>query len=298
MNAMPEIGLGTAALALLPEADVLAILDDALVHGIKYFDTSALYGGGRAEALLGQALDGARDDILVSTKLGRYRTYGSAAPSITGTPDIWDFTEAATRSSLQKSQDRLRRDKLDIVFLHDIETATELALKEALPTLMEWRDRGLIGKIGAGCNSVAGLQDALRAGADDAVLIAGRWTLLDRSAGEALLGQCAAKGTNAVAGGVLNSGLLSKRPVAGMSFNYRKANEQELAAAQQLHAMAERFGIDLLSAALQFPCRHEAISTLLLGVSSNAQLKSTLTSLEREIPDQFWLEIQPMGLAQ
>lgn len=298
MSEMPELGLGTAALALLPEADALSTLDNALDHGIDYFDTSTLYGGGRAETLLGQALDGANDKILVSTKLGRYRSYGSAAPPLTGMPDVWDFSEAATRLSLRKSQDRLRRDKLDIVLLHDIEPATESALKEALPVLMEWRDKGLVGKIGAGCNSVAGLQDALGAGADEVVLIAGRWTLLDRSAGHALLGQCAEKGTSAVAGGVLNSGLLSKRPIAGMSFDYRQASERELTAAQQLHAMADRFGINLLSAALQFPRRHEAISTLLLGVSSNAQLQSTMTALKTEIPDPFWKEIEPMGLKE
>ncbi|WP_337738882.1 aldo/keto reductase [Sinorhizobium medicae] len=53
---LPAIGLGTAAIALVPEMDARATLDHALDRGIRYFDTAPLYGGGQAEIRLGQML--------------------------------------------------------------------------------------------------------------------------------------------------------------------------------------------------------------------------------------------------
>ena len=297
MGKLPDLGLGTAALALIDASEAQRALWTALDKGIKYFDTAALYGGGQAEIRLGEVLKSqAVSDIFVSTKVGRYRELGAAAPGSAGTPDIWNFSEAATRASIRRSQDRLGRDHLDCVFLHDIEMDPEAALTEALPVLKDLQRKGEIGMIGSGCNSNAGLLAAINAGAADVVLVAGRWTLLDRSAAQDLLPLCEHKGTAVVAGGVLNSGLLAKRPAEGASFDYRAATVTERQAATKIHDLAQVSAIPLISAALAFPTRHPAVGTLLLGVSSTSQLEDNLTALKTNIPAEFWENVAQMGL--
>lgn len=297
MGKLPDLGLGTAALALIDASEAQRALWAALDKGIRYFDTAALYGGGQAEIRLGEALKSqASNNVFVSTKVGRYRKLGAAAPSVTRTPDTWDFSEATTRASIRRSQDRLGRDHLDCVFLHDIEMASEAALNEALPVLKELQNRGEIGMIGAGCNSNAGLLAAINAGAADVVLVAGRWTLLDRSAADHLLPLCERKGTAVVAGGVLNSGLLAKRPAEGASFDYRPATKAERETAIKLHDLAKASSVPLISAALAFPTRHPAVDTLLLGVSSASQLENSLAVMKADIPAEFWENVGPLGL--
>lgn len=288
MIRIPELGLGTAALALIDEAVADRTLKTALDRGISYFDTAPLYGGGMAEERLGRALAAAQSQALfVSTKVGRSRPYGAAAAHQSGNPDTWDFSEAAVRASIARSQDRLNREVLDCVFLHDIGGNIDAAFHEALPVMRELQRKNVIGLIGAGCNTVDELLSAVGAGSD-AILIAGRWTLLDRSAGDKLLPSCKAAGTRIVAGGVLNSGLLAARPGPTSTFDYRPATAAERARAQQLSDMAEAEGISLLSAALQFPLRHETVGTLLLGAASQDQLEESMTALTARIPDRFW----------
>ncbi|MEW7009945.1 aldo/keto reductase [Lentilitoribacter sp. EG35] len=297
MEKVPSLGLGTAALALTDLSEAERTLSLALDSGIKYFDTAALYGGGQAEIRLGKVLKSqAARDVFVSTKVGRYRELGVAAPGPNDTPDVWDFSEATTRASIRRSQDRLGRDYLDCVFLHDIEMAPEAALAEALPVLKDLQAKGEIGLIGAGCNTNAGLIAAIYRGAADVVLVAGRWTLLDRSAARNLLPLCARKRTAVVAGGVLNSGLLAKRPVEGASFDYRPATVVERDAATRIHDLAQASGIQLINAALSFPTRHSAVDTLLLGVSTACQLEQSLSALKTNIPQEFWENVAPLGL--
>lgn len=293
-----EIGLGTAALALANRSEADRTLCSALDNGVEYFDVSPLYGGGNAEVRLGEVLKKyGSANVAVSTKVGRYRDLGAAPPQKTGKPDTWDFSEKTVRASIERSCERIGRDFLDCVFLHDIEGAQESALCEALPVLKDLQQRGVVGKVGAGCNTVAGLIAAIKAGAADAVLVAGRWTVLDRSGEKTLLPLCAAHNTQVIAGGVLNSGLLAKRPVDGASFDYRPATPAERLAATELHDIAHEFGVSLISAALQFPTRHPTVKTLLLGVSSNDQLSLSLAALKTKIPSEFWEAVKAKGMS-
>lgn len=294
---LPRLGLGTAGFALTSEAEAQRAFETALEAGIGYFDTAPLYGGGQAEVRLGKVLAGASQSVVVSTKCGRTRGFGSAAPSVSGIPDVWDFSEHSARESVERSCERLRRGKLDIVFLHDIETAQDQALKEALPVLRELQAQGRIGVVGAGCNTVDGLLAAVVGGAADALLIAGRWSLMDRTAGTQLLSHAAAHGTAIVAGGVLNSGCLAKPRSPDAKFDYRPISESERAAALDIAKVAEAHRVSVLAAALQFPGRDSRVSTTLLGASSASQLEGALAALEEQIPDQFWNTIAPMGLA-
>ncbi len=293
---LPALGLGAASLALVDDAIAREALDFALDSGIRYFDAAPLYGGGAAEERLGRALAGSDEPVFVSTKCGRYRAFGAPPPAVSGIADTWDFSAEATRKSIQRSLDRLGRTRLDAVFLHDIEQDIDGALNRALPVLRDYQAKGVIGMVGAGCNSVAGLIAALQGGADDVLLVAGRWTLLDRTSKAELLPLARRHGTHLVAGGVLNSGMLAGKLGAGPRFDYRAAAPIELDEAQRLRSAAEAAGATLMQAALQFPTRDPGADTLLLGASSKAQLSSALAALREPIPEALWATLQPMGL--
>lgn len=293
---LPPLGLGMAALALCPEDEARAAVELALSSGITYFDTAALYGGGQAEVRLGQALKGVGDDVMVSTKLGRYREYGALPPRDTGVADIWDYSAGTTRVSFERSCERLGRERLYVVFLHDIEANPEQAFSEALPVLRELQAEGRIGLIGAGCNTVAGSLAVIDAKAADALLVAGRWTLMDRTAGNKLLDHAVSNACQVISGGVLNSGFLFNPDKPGATFDYRPATETERQAAYDLQKVAERFSVPLIAAALQFPKRDQRVRTTLLGVSGRAQMESTLRYMQLSIPDAFWESIHKMGL--
>ncbi len=295
---LPALGLGTSSLALCPESEFFATIDLAYESGIRYFDTAPLYGGGQAEVRLGQALTEAPANVVVSTKCGRYRRFGAPPPFSSGENDSWDFSEAATRHCIDLSSARLDRDYLDIVFLHDIEASIGQALCEALPVLRELRSAGRIGMIGAGCNTVEGLLAALATGFVEVVLVAGRWTLLDRTAQVELLPKAGDSGTKVVAGGILNSGCLADPGSRGARFDYRQISEFERSQLLKLAATAAKHDVSLTAAALQFPARDARVGTTLLGASSPGQLQESLAALSQSVPEAFWDEAQDMGLNQ
>ena len=236
---LPAPGLGTATLGLATESCTLATINRAPEAGLRHFDTAPPYGVGLAEERLGRAWRTASADVVVSTKCGRTKDWGTGAPEPGGIPDHRDFSEATTRASVDRSCQRLYRDRPDIVFLHDIEAAPAQAPNEALPTLRELKAKGVIGLVGAGCDTVAGMLQALDAEASDVVPVAGRRTLLGRTAGSDLLSRTAALGTRVVCGGILNSGLLVEPDAPGVRFDDRPAEEAGRGAARYLSSRAQ-----------------------------------------------------------
>ena len=125
-------------------------------------------------------------------------------------------------------------------------------------------------------------------GAVDTVLLAGRYTLLDRSAGNRLLPLCAERGVPVVAGAVFNSGLL-----AGEStFEYREADREILARRAELETICTRYDVPLAAAALQFPLQHEAVVSVVVGARSPQEIEEDVRLCELPLPDALWAELE------
>jgi len=125
----------------------------------------------------------------------------------------------------------------------------------------------------------------------DCFLVAGRYTLLDRSALPELFPLCLDRGVAVIAGGALNSGLLA----GGDTFDYVPAPPQLVDRARALDAVCRRHGVPLLAAALQFPLRHPAVETVLVGARSVQQLDDCLDALELPVPDDLWAELDQLA---
>lgn len=297
-----RLGLGGAALGVLfapvDDAQALATIDAAWDAGIRFFDTSPLYGGGVSEERFGRALAGRpRDAFRLATKTGVSRPYGQAAAPPGGArraADVWDYSPAGTRRSLERSLARLGVKKLDLVHLHDVEGRHDAAMA-AYPALAEARERGTIGGIGIGANTAESPLDLMGRARFDAVLVAGRYTLLDQSMLR-LVPVAREAGTKLIVGGVFNSGILATGAKPGATFHYDPPPEAVLARVRAIEALCAKHGTSLRAAALRFPLAHPEIDTLLLGPRSPAELADALAALDETIPPEFWRELQSAGL--
>ncbi|MFJ8448610.1 aldo/keto reductase [[Kitasatospora] papulosa] len=307
-----ELSFGAAAIGNLftevgPEQAAAAV-DAAWEEGIRSFDTAPHYGLGLSERRLGEALrDRPRAEYTVSTKAGRLLDPLTPAETAarSGLSDgfavphthrrRWDFSADGIRRSIEDSLGRLGLDRVDIVYLHDPDDHGEAAFREGYPALEKLRAEGVVGAIGAGMNQTAMLTRFLRETDVDVVLCAGRLTLLDHSALDALLPEAAARHRDVVVGGVFNSGLLAD-PRPGAPYDYTAAPAPLLARALRIRDVAEGHGVPLRAAALHYPLRHPAVAGVLVGTRSPDEVHDAAAQLRRPVPDALWDDLRAEGL--
>ncbi|WP_432083265.1 aldo/keto reductase [Streptomyces sp. WAC 04229] len=302
------LGLGAAAIAGLyedvGEDEAAATVEAAWDAGIRYFDTAPHYGLGLSERRLGAALrTRPRADFVLSTKVGRVleprddggddRANGFAVPATHRRR--WDFSADGVRRSLEDSLTRLGLDRVDLVLLHDPDEHGEQAFREAYPALEELRSQGVVRAIGAGMNQSRMLTRFLTDTDVDAVLCAGRYTLLDQEALETLLPAASAAGKSVIVGGVFNSGLLAD-PAPGATYDYAAAPADLLDRAVRMRAVSEAHGLPLRAAALRFPFGHPAVASVLVGARSAAQVVDAVAQVRGPAPGAVWDDLRAQGL--
>lgn len=315
--AFTALGFGTAPLgnmhAALSDAEAEATVRQALDLGLGYFDTAPLYGLGLAERRLGQALGEASP--LLSTKVGRLLEPCAAGESSGGiyvdTPPLrvaFDYSRDGLMRSMEASLGRLGRDRIDILFVHDVDAAThgspaaaeariaELIDRGGWRALSELRAGGVVKAIGAGVNECAPCERLLALADPDLFLLAGRYTLLDPSGLTSLLPACQKKGVGVVIGGPFNSGVLATGPVPGAKYDYAAASPTILGAAAALQAVCARHGVDLATAALRFPLYGPAVVCVLAGGRTPEEVKRNVASFDVAIPADLWAELKHEGL--
>ena len=121
----------------------------------------------------------------------------------------------------------------------------------------------------------------------DVALIAGRYTLLDRSAAGVLLPAALDRGVSVIVGGVFNSGLLAS-PVAGATYDYQSAPDEVIARARRLESGCARYGVPLRAAAARFPLTHPAVASVLIGARSAAEVTDAIRLRRTDIPAALW----------
>jgi len=298
------LGLGCAPIGnmfdVVDDDEAIAVVHAAYDAGIRFFDTAPLYGHGLSERRLGAALATLpRDEITVATKVGRLLVADDPGPpddtiflDVPPVHPVFDFSADGARRSLEASLERLGLDRVDVVHVHDPDDHGDEALTGAFPALRQWRDEGVVGRIGAGMNQSAMLTRFVREADLDCVLLAGRYTLLDQSALDDLLPLCVDTGVAVFAGGVFNSGVLAT-PDAGAHYDYAPAPAALVERARQLAGICAAHDVPLTAAALQFPARHPAVECVLTGVRSVTELQANVDDARRRIPDDLWDDLAP-----
>jgi D-threo-aldose 1-dehydrogenase len=314
----PKVGLGGAGIANLyravSEEDAEATIHAALRRGFGLIDTAPFYGHGLSETRIGRALaawSGSRP--LVSSKVGR--VLEAVAPGSEGDFGFvepmpyrprFDYSRDGVRRSLESTLERLGIDKLDIVLVHDIGARVHGAahgermrqlFDETLPALNEARTEGLVDLIGLGVKEWEVCVDVMERTALDVIMLAGRYTLLEQPALiSGMLDRCVARGVRVIAAGVFNSGLLASKPSPESTYEYAAVSPDVLAKALDLWDACEGKGVPLAAAALQFPLRHPAISCVVVGARSVAEIEQQAAWRNMSIPGELFEELKRRGL--
>ena len=181
-----RIGFGTSALGDMPdtygygvdEERARATIRSILAGPANLLDTSRIYGFGRSEERIGAAIEefgGLPEGFVLSTKLDR-------------DPSTNRFDAAQARRSLEQSLTALRRDRIDLLHLHDPEHSDSLeeALgpRGALSELFRMKEAGLVTAVGLAAGPVSLMMPLLRDWDFDALITHNRYTLANRNAEE------------------------------------------------------------------------------------------------------------------
>jgi D-threo-aldose 1-dehydrogenase len=315
------LGFGSAPLGNMfrdiPDDEAMATVDAAWNAGTRYFDTAPFYGAGLSEVRLGRALaDRPRDEYVLSTKVGRLILDEMEE----GRPDfgekdglfenglrnkiVYDYTERGTMQSIEDSLRRLTVDRLDFVWVHDLAQdfhgdawlgQFETARTGAFRALSKLRDEGVIKGWGLGVNRTEPIEVLLGMAETrpDGSLLAGRYTLLDhRHALQRLMPAAARQGVDIVIGGPYSSGVLA----GGAHFEYQRAPAEIQARVQALKTVADRHGVPLKAAALQFCLANPATMAVIPGASKVSRIAEDHAALVTSIPAEFWTELRSQNL--
>lgn len=324
---LTALGVGSAPLgglyADVPTAQALDMLNTAWDLGLRYFDTAPMYGLTRAEHLVGQVLRDKDGSHVLSTKVGRLMTTERAGRALPPAPpknpldpgwwnglpfrEVFDYSYDGVMRSYDDSQQRLGLDRLDILYVHDIGRVTHGDLHDhhwaaltkggGFRALQELKAAGNIRGFGLGVNEWEVIRDALEETDLDLCMLAGRYSLLDRDAGETFLPLAQARGVSLVLAGVYNSGILAAPKGGRTKFNYADADPAIIAQVEALRGVCDDYGVPLAAAAIRFPMRHPAATCVVIGAKTAAQLKQNVEWFDTDLPDAIWADLDT-ALAQ
>ena len=304
------LGLGAAPLGGnfvdLDDNQAAGVVSEAISAGLTYFDTAPWYGFGRSERTVGNALRGL--NFTISTKVGRILKPGSVPdPENYGMINplpfnpIYDYSYDGIMRAYEDSLQRLGIDRIDILLVHDIGTFqhgeenekhfNELKLG-GYRALNELRVNGDVKAIGLGVNETEICLDALEIGDWDVFLLAGRYTLLEQAALDKLFPACKNRNTSIICAGPFNSGVLVGREM----WNYATAPKRVVEKVGALQKIADKHGVSLPAAALQFPLANSIVSSVIPGPRSKGEVTEILQWFSEETPQEFWLDLKSQGL--
>ncbi|CDX20265.1 Pyridoxal 4-dehydrogenase [Mesorhizobium sp. ORS 3324] len=315
-----EISFGGAAIGGLyracPRDAAMATLETAWNAGLRYFDTAPFYGFGLSERRTGDFLrDKPRSSYVLSTKVGRLfrpvpedqvpdHSYVEPLPFALD----YDYSYDGIMRSVDFSYARLGLNRIDILFVHDIGVythgveKTKLHFRQlmdgGLRALEELKSSGTISAYGLGVNEVKICIDVLSRAPLDCILLASRYSLLDRSAEAELLPLCRERKTSLIVGGVFNSGILATGPVQGAHFDYLPAPKDILDRVGAMQKIAAEGGYPLAAAAFQFPLHEPVVASVLTGTAKPGNLTRNLELLDIKVPPSEFAKYDPYTVVQ
>ena len=312
------LGFGCAPLGdlyeLLEDEAALGAVRTAINAGVTLFDVSPLYGHGLAEHRLGTVLrQVSRERFVVSTKVGRWMKPAPGGPASRSGyrgglsfDAVFDYSYDGTMRSLEQSLHRLALPSIDIALIHDVDVWThgkdmiEQRFSEAMDgayrALDDLRSQKVVRAIGVGVNEGDMCVRFANAGDIDAVLLAGRYSLLEQPALADFLPVAEQKRIGVMLGGVFNSGILATGAVAGAKYNYRDAPPEVLAKVKRIEAVCAAHSVPLPVAAMQFALGHPAVASLVIGAVRGAEVTRNVASLAAKVPAALWADLKREGL--
>lgn len=264
-----EIGLGCMSLGT-DEQPAVGIIHEALERGVNLLDTADLYDEGRNEELVGKAIRGRRDRVVLATKVGNRRIPGQSGWT-------WDPSKAYILSAVQESLKRLGTDYIDLYQLHG--GTIDDPIDETIEAFEQLKQEGVIRAYGISSIRPNVIREyTVRSGI---VSVMNPYSIVDRRAEETVLPQLLEAGICVIARGPLASGALAenRQPVKGLP-DYEL--DELVRLRERLEALTNT-GRSLTQLAIRYSLSHPAVAAAIPGASSREQLMQNLAAAE--VPD-------------
>jgi D-threo-aldose 1-dehydrogenase len=309
---LSQLGFGSGPVGNLftatSDADALGALAAMRAAALNYLDVAPFYGLGLAERRVGNALRQLdRADVVISTKVGRLlkaRTSGAPSTNLFQDPlpfdVVFDYSYDGVMRSFEDSLQRLGTNRIDILLIHDInqkyhDGQIEQRLREVMDggyrALDRLRSEGAIRAFGAGTSDLAVSKRLMNAGDFDCFMIPGRFTLLDQSAAESFLPECQRRRIGVLMAAPFDSGILATGPIENATYNYQPATPLILEKVRGLQAICIAHNVPLAAVALQFPLRHPAVSSVVAGMKSAAEVAANVEMMNTTVSDSLWRDL-------
>ena len=286
--ALGALALGTP-IGNPDHGDSVGIIHRALDAGINFIDTADAYG--ESEVVVGKALKGRRDSVVLATKFSRPT---GDDPNQQGASRRWIM--AAAENSLR----RLQTDYIDLYQLHRPDPGTDI--EETLSALSDLIHSGKVRAIGASQTPASGIIEAQwtaqRRGLERFHTEQPPYSILSRGIEREVLPIAQRYGMGILVWGPLAQGMLTGRARRGQQTDLRRAalfkafsDERRLDAVEQLIPLAEQAGLPMTHLAMAFVIAHPGVTSAIIGPRTMAHLDDLLagvdTTLDDEILDQI-----------
>jgi aryl-alcohol dehydrogenase-like predicted oxidoreductase len=250
-----------------------AVIDAALDAGVTFFDTADVYGNrGGSEEIIGRALAGRRDQVVLATKFGHDLGDGETARG----------SRPYIRRAIEASLRRLQTDRIDLYQYHRPDGVTPI--EETLGALHELVQEGTVRAIGSS-NFTAEMVEEAHAvataqGLTPFVTEQSEYSWLVRDAEEELLPVCERLGIGFIPYFPLASGLLTGKyrrgepAPAGTRLHGRELDETRLDRVERLEAFAGERGITLLEVAIGGLLAQPAVASVIAGATKPEQVRA------------------------
>jgi aryl-alcohol dehydrogenase-like predicted oxidoreductase len=252
-----------------------AVVDASLEAGVTFFDTADIYGGsGASETLLGEALKGRRDQVVLATKFGMDMGDGQGPRGSRG------YIMHAVENSLQ----RLQTDVIDIYWYHQPDGVTPI--EETLGALQELITAGKVRAIGASNFDAEQIHEAEAAARENDLTrfsaIQNEYSLLAREAEDEVLPLCQQLGIGFVPYFPLASGLLTGKYRQGqpgpagarLSERDQIGSDEQFAIVGSLQRYADERGLPLIEVAIGALLTRQAVASVIAGATRPEQVRA------------------------
>jgi L-galactose dehydrogenase len=259
--------------------EAAACVHAAIDAGVNLIDTSAYYGKGKSEEILGEILQGGwRDRVHICTKAGRIDRA------------VFDFSPEAIRRSVEQSLRRLRTDHVEILLAHDIEFAPDydLIFTETANVLHQLKKEGKARFIGMSCYPLGLLKQAIERCNLDVVISYAHYSLQKTRLLTDLLPVAEAKGV-----GVLNASPLS----LGLFTNqgpppWHPAPAEIKDACRRAAELCRSRSADIAFLGMQFCFAEARIPSTITGTAKQDELAINLRAMTEPIDRQLLADVQ------
>jgi aryl-alcohol dehydrogenase-like predicted oxidoreductase len=267
--------------------DSIRIIHRALDAGINFVDTADAYSHGESEEIVGKALKGRRDDVVLASKVHYPMGEG---PNRRGNSRRWIMAE------VENSLRRLQTDHLDLYQVHRPDPTVDL--EETLSALSDLIHSGKVRAIGASSFPASEIVEAQwvaeRRGLERFRTEQPPYSIVNRGIEREVLPVCQRYGMGALVWSPLGQGLLTGRFRKGQQTDTHRsggmpqhfADERKLDVVEQLVPLAEKAGLPMTHLAMAFAIAHPGVTSAIIGPRTMEQLDDLLAGVEVTLDDE------------